>query len=186
MQYFRTFTLKDGSTCTIRSGNEEDGQALLDLYIATHTQTDYLLTYPEETSFTAEQEAEYLRLKTESPDEAELIAEVDGKPAASAGISCVSRRLKTKHRAELGIAVDEAYKGLGIGRALTKACIECAEKAGYLQIELEAVADNTAAISLYTKEGFREYGRNPKGFRTRSGEWQELVLMFRELNSSEE
>jgi len=183
MQYFRTFTLKDGRSCTIRNGNEQDGQQLLDLYIATHTQTDYLLTYPEETNFTAEQEGKYLRLKAESPDETELVAEVDGKLAASAGITCVNRRLKTKHSAEFGIAVDEDYKRLGIGRELTKACAELAEKAGYLQLELEAVADNTAAISLYTKDGFTEYGRNPKGFRTRSGDWQELVLMRRELNS---
>ena len=30
MQYFRTFTLKDGRSCTIRNGNEQDGQQLLD------------------------------------------------------------------------------------------------------------------------------------------------------------
>lgn len=61
------------------------------------------------------------------------------------------------------------------------ACIECAKKVGYLQLELEVVADNASAVRLYESVGFREFGRNPRGFRARSG-WQELVLMRLELD----
>lgn len=61
--------------------------------------------------------------------------------------------------------------------ALLEACIECAKKAGYVQAELNVVADNASAISLYKKEGFVEYGRNPKGFCSRTVGWQEVVLM---------
>ena len=86
-------------------------------------------------------------------------------------------REKTRHRAEFGISVDKAYWGLGIGRALTEACIECAKKAGYAQLELEVVAENRSAIGLYESVGFVEYGRNPKGFRSRLIGWQEVVLM---------
>ena len=78
--------------------------------------------------------------------------------------------------------MDRAYWGLGVGRALTKACIECARAAGYVQLELEAVAENKAALALYKSVGFVEYGRNPKGFRSRKTGWQELVLMRLELN----
>lgn len=35
--------------------------------------------------------------------------------------------------------------------------------------------------SLYKSVGFTEYGRNPKGFLSRSGAWQELVLMRLDL-----
>ena len=35
---------------------------------------------------------------------------------------------------------------------------------------------------FYQSVGFAEYGRNPRGFRTRSGQWQELILMRMELN----
>ena len=72
--------------------------------------------------------------------------------------------------------------GLGMGRALTKACIELAKQAGYLQLELSAVADNGRAIALYASEGFVEYGRNPRGFRSRLTGWQALVYMRRELD----
>ena len=47
--------------------------------------------------------------------------------------------------------------------------------------ELQVVADNTAAVSLYRSTGFSEYGRNPKGFRSRLAGWQELLLMRQEL-----
>ena len=95
----------------------------------------------------------------------------------SAGINCIGRKEKIRHRAEFGISVDKAYWGLGIGRALTKACIECAGRAGYVQLELEVVAENGIAIALYESVGFEEYGRNPKGFRSRFTGWQEVVLM---------
>ncbi len=177
MKYSKTITLKDGRTCIIRNGTAEDGEALLDLFIAVHDQTDYLLTYPDEHSYTAEQEAEFLQKKTDSADEIELLAELDGKLVGSAGIGCISRKVKIKHRAEFGISVDKDFWGLGIGRALTKACIECAKNAGYAQLELDAVAENEAALALYKSEGFVEYGRNPRGFRSRFSGWQELVLM---------
>ncbi len=177
MEYNSTVILKDGRACTLRNGTASDGQALLDVFNLTHEQTDYLLTYPGEHSYTAQQEADFLKEKTDSADEIELLAELDGVIVGSAGIGCVGRREKTRHRAEFGISVDKAYWGLGIGRALTEACIECAKKAGYAQLELEVVAENRSAIGLYESVGFVEYGRNPKGFRSRLIGWQEVVLM---------
>ena len=182
MRYYKIITLKDGRSCVLRNGTFDDGQALLDIFNLTHAQTDYLLTYPEEHSYTAEDEAELLRKRTDSADEIELLAFVEGAVAGSAGISCVGRKEKIRHRAEFGISVDKAYWGLGIGRALTEACIECARSAGYVQLELEAVAENKNALALYESVGFREYGRNPKGFRSRLSGWQELVLMQLELD----
>ena len=185
MEYRKTILLKDGRTCILRNGTEADGQELLDIFNLTHAQTDYLLSYPGEHSYTARQEAEFLREKTDSADEIELLAELDGKVVGSAGIGCVGRREKLRHRAEFGISVDSACWGIGIGRALTEACIECAKKAGYVQLELEAVAENEAALALYESVGFSEYGRNPRGFRSRYSGWQELVLMRLELDPPE-
>ena len=181
MEYFSTVTLKDGRACILRNGTASDGQALLDEFNLTHEQTDYLLTYPGEHSYTAQQEADFLQAKTDSADEIELLAELDGKIVGCAGINCVGRKEKIRHRAEFGISVDKSYWGLGIGRALTEACIECAKKAGFAQLELEVVAENRSAIALYESVGFVEYGRNPKGFRSRLTGWQELVLMRLEL-----
>jgi ribosomal protein S18 acetylase RimI-like enzyme len=62
-----------------------------------------------------------------------------------------------------------------------EACIECARKAGFVQMELEVAAENEKALALYKSVGFKEYGRNPKGFRSRLSGWQELVLMRLDL-----
>ena len=51
----------------------------------------------------------------------------------------------------------------------------------YIQLELEAVAENEHALALYRSVGFAEYGRNPKGFRSRISGWQAVVLMRLEL-----
>lgn len=71
---------------------------------------------------------------------------------------------------------------MGIVRALTMTCMECAKAAGYIQLELNVVSENHRAISLYKSVGFSEYGRNPKGFFSRHTGWQEVVLMRIELS----
>ena len=182
MKYHKEIKLKDGRSCVLRNGDFDDGQAVYDIFILTHGQTDYLLSYPEENSFTPKQEAEFLKGKTESPNEIEIIAVVDDKVVGTAGIECVGRKFKTRHRADFGISVDKNYWRLGIGDALTAACIECAKKAGYTQLELRAVAENRAAINLYKKHGFIEYGRDPRGFNSRTSGYQELVYMRLELD----
>lgn len=182
MEYHEKVTLKDGRTCVLRNGTAQDGQAEMDIFNLTHAQTDYLLTYPDEAALTAEDAATFLKKTTENAREIEMLAEVNGVVVGSAGIECVDDKEKTKHRAEFGISVDRAYWGLGIGRALTRACVKCARRAGYAQLELDVVADNTSAIALYQSEGFVEYGRNPRGFRSRVSGWQELVLMRLELD----
>lgn len=181
MIFQKNVILRDGSSCLIRSLDGKDGEETLRIFNLTHGQTENLLTYPEETTFTPEQEAEYLQGLADSDNGVELGAFVDGVLAGTAGINPVSNKIKMKHRAEFGIALDQAYWGRGIGRALTEACIACAKQAGYIQLELDVVADNESALNLYQNVGFIEYGRNPKAFRTRSGAWQEMVLMRLEL-----
>ena len=181
MEYNKTVKLKDGRECVLRNGTENDAKAVYEVFNLTHGQTDYLLSYPDENSFNVEQEAEFLKAKTESENEIEIVAEVDGYVAGTAGIEAVGLKDKVKHRAELGISVDKEYWRLGIGRALMEACIDCAREAGYSQVELEAAGENEAAIALYKTCGFVEFGRNPRGFRSRLTGWQPLVLMRLEL-----
>lgn len=182
MEYRRTVKLKDGRECCLRNGMERDGESALANFRLTHAQTDYLLSYPDEKSMTAEQEARFLQEKMESDREIEILAEIGGEIAGSAGIESVGTQEKVRHRAEFGVSVNQKYWGLGIGRALLKACIECARNAGYAQLELSVVAENQSAVALYQSEGFVEYGRNPMGFRSRLSGWQELILMRRELS----
>ncbi len=46
---------------------------------------------PEESTHTAQQEADYSEQKTESADEIKLLAELDGEAVGTAGIGCAAR-----------------------------------------------------------------------------------------------
>ena len=157
--------------CCLRNATESDGQLVLDNFNLTHTQTDYLLTYPDENTFDAAQESRILKEKENSENEIEIIAIIDGAVIGTAGIEA----------AEFGISVLKKFWGLGIGQALMTSCIECAKTAGYSQLELSVVAENVRAFSMYEKAGFIEYGRNPKGFNSRKTGFQEVIHMRLEL-----
>ena len=181
MNYNKRILTKDGRECLIRAATADDAEAMLDVFIKTHEETDFLASYADETSMTVESERKFLEGLEKSENEVEVMAFIDGKAVGTAGINKIGSKSKTSHRAEFGVCVLKDFWGLGIGRALTEICIECAKKAGYAQLELDAVADNEKAIALYKSVGFVEYGRNPRGFRSRFTGWQELVLMRLEL-----
>lgn len=181
MKYSRTVTLKNGMECLLRNGTEDDGQAVFDNFNLTHGETDYLLSYPDENSFDAMQEGRFLKEKAESQKEIQIVAVVDNAIVGAAGIDAVGTKYKVRHRAEFGISVAKEFWGLGIGRSLLDACIECARAAGYIQLELNVVAENTRALSMYKRAGFVEYGRNPKGFCSRITGFQEVIYMRLEL-----
>ena len=173
MKFEKTVTLKDGRSCVLRNATTADAEEVCRTFRLTHSETDFLLSYPDEITMEVEKEGAYLLSKEKSDNEIEICAFI-----GMAGITAVGGKYKTKHRAEFGISVEKAYWGLGIGRELAEACIECAKIAGYEQLELDVVSDNAAALNLYKSLGFVEYGRNPKGFRSRMTGWQELVLML--------
>lgn len=181
MKYRKTFLAKNGKEVLLRNGEAADGAAVLENFNQTHAETDYLLTYPDENRFDAEQEGRFLARKAESPREIELLAVVDVKVVGTAGVDAAGSKYKVAHRAKFGISVLKEYWGLGIGRAMTEACIQCARDAGYVQLELSVVADNARAVAMYQRAGFVECGRNPRGFNSRTAGYQEVISMLLEL-----
>ena len=181
MKYTQTIVLKNGKEALIRNADAPDGAAVYENFNQTHAETDYLLSYPDENSYDPEQEAHFLEEKTQSGNEIELVALVDGRVAGTAGIEAVGKKFKLMHRAEFGISILREYWELGLGRALARACISCAKEAGYEQLELNVVSENERAVSLYRSLGFEEYGRNPRGFKSRTAGYQELLYMRLEL-----
>ena len=181
MHFEEKITLKNGKEALIRNAVKEDGEAVLDIFNLKHEETDYLLSYPDEKGFDLSQEEEYLDAKAQSENEVELLAIVDGKVVGMAGISAIGDKYKVKHRASFGISIVRDSWGLGIGKALSNACIKCAREAGYEQLELEVVGENENAIALYKSLGYVEFGRNPRGFKSRITGYQELVYMLLQL-----
>lgn len=82
-----------------------------------------------------------------------------------------SAKPKIRHSALLiGMYVQPAARGLGVGRALVQAAIEAAlARGGILTLQLTVTEGNTPAIRLYESLGFRAWGTEPLAMRTPAG-----------------
>lgn len=181
MRYSKTVQLKNRIQCVLSNAVMQDAAELTSVRIQTSGETDYMARYPDEISVNLPRTEEYIRCIEESPKEVQICARVNGKIVGLAGVNPVGQAEKWSHRAQFGVCVLRDYWNLGIGAQLTSSAIDFAREAGYSQLELDVVTENLRALALYEKLGFREYGRNPRGFRLRTGQWQELVEMRLEL-----
>jgi RimJ/RimL family protein N-acetyltransferase len=72
----------------------------------------------------------------------------------------------TSHRALLGMGVDQAYRGQGLGRQLLEALFQWAAANTELEhIDLWLLTDNQPAYRLYQHNGFVKCGEIPDMFR---------------------
>lgn len=126
-------------------------------------ETDNLTFGAEGLPLTAEEEAEHIKQAENSRDEIMLIAKDDGRIVGDAGLSRLPRRMQ--HRGDLGIAVLQAYWNKGVGSLLLDAIIRFARENAFDGIDLQVRSDNTAAIHLYEKFGFRKLGTHESFFK---------------------
>ena len=156
MEYLEKIRLRDGRECILRNGVKSDGTAALTVFILTHEQTDFLLSYPDESTKTVEQEGDYLQAKTDSSNEIEILAVVDGVVAGLAGIDARSPRQKLRHRADLGISIDRAYWGQGIvPEAVMEMLRHAFEDIGMTKVWVGYYEGNAKSKRVQEKCGFR-------------------------------
>ena len=80
-------------------------------------------------------------------------------------VGCVGLRLLEGNLAEMKrMYLEEAFRGRGVGRALTKECISAARGLGYSAIRLDTIPRLNIALTIYRELGFVEitpYRYNP-------------------------
>ena len=177
----RKILLKDGRTCVLKPNSPEYAQEMLDYLRKTSAETEYLLRYPDEVSFTLESEQEILGRILEDPGHVMMAAVVDGKVAGNCSIGGIGNKRKILHRCSLAIALYKKYWGLGIGTAMINYLTELAAQIGYRQIDLEVVAENEQAQALYRKCGFVESGRRHNALKFDDGTSHDEILMYKLL-----
>ena len=176
-----TVTLKDGSTCVIRSAGPEDAARMLQYVHVMLGETRFLLRTPEEFDYTEEAEANVLAGRMNDPRSLMLLAEKDGQIIASADVRSHGIKSRTWHRSNLGMSVRKDYWHLGVGSALMERLIAFAKNAKFEQIELEVVAANRRALNLYVKYGFEVYGTRPHGMKYEDGTYANEYMMVKML-----
>ena len=108
----------------------------------------------------------------------QLVAELDGQMVGSAGLH-PAPQLRRRHAALLGISVAPQAQGQGVGAALMQNLCHYADGWGQiLRIELTVFTDNTRAISLYQRFGFRHEGTH-RAYALRDGVYADVHAMAR-------
>ena len=91
-----------------------------------------------------------------------LVDEQDGRVVGYAGL----RSVRGASDADIQtIALLDAHRGAGRGRALLVALLSEASARGNREVFLEVRADNPGAEGLYLSEGFTELGRRPRYYQ---------------------
>ncbi|MCI9053163.1 MAG: GNAT family N-acetyltransferase [Lachnospiraceae bacterium] len=176
------FELKDGRKALLRSPKEEDIESTLEYLVISAKETEYILRYPEECGkYTAEGEKILFEQKNASPNEAMIMCIVDGKVIGNCEINFF-KGIKTRHRANVAIALRSEFWNQGIGTKMFQEMIRLAEnREGVMQIELDFVEGNSRARHLYEKMGFRITGVRPNAVRLKNGTLLNEYMMIKEI-----
>jgi len=176
----REITLKDGRKAILRSPEVADAAELLAYLKVTAGETDFLMCYPEERNKTLEQEETFLRKLKDDPDNVMILCRVGSSLAGNCNLNRF-RMKKNRHRATIGVALYQEFCGLGIGTAMLSALFDFAVEQGIEQLELEVMEDNTKAISLYEKMGFRIVASLPNAYKRKDGTYVTAHTMIKDL-----
>lgn len=146
------YKLKNGRNALIRSPQDEDIQGMLEYLYISAGETDFILRYPEECNkYTAEGEKALFDRVNQSDNKAMLVCLVDGEVAGNCQIAW-STGIKTRHRANVAIALLKEYWDQGIGTRLFQELIRIAEEnPNLIQMELDFVEGNSRAQALHEK-----------------------------------
>lgn len=173
----QTRTLQDGTMLIIRSLVADDAMPAISLMKRIYGESIFLARYPDEFTFTPEEESAFIRRRLEDASSLFIGAFVDGMIVGLCDLSAAGSGYKTGHRASLSISIARQWQSKGIGSALLDTAIAQAMDMGYAQIELEVVSGNTKAKGLYRKYGFRRCGTIPDAFRLRDGSHLDLDIL---------
>ena len=176
----KIITLKDGRNAVLRSAQITDAMPLNICFDKTKEQTKFISMSPEDKTSLEEQE-ERIERYLNSDTEVLLIAIVDGEVAGSCTFGNRKSTKRTKHRASLGIALEDSYINAGLGTEMIKYAIETCKTMGFERLELGYIEGNDRARKVYTRLGFVETGRIPQCMKYNDGTYADEILMSMSL-----
>ncbi|HEX6957125.1 MAG TPA: GNAT family protein [Ferrovibrio sp.] len=83
-----------------------------------------------------------------------------------------------QHAGQLGMGLDESWRGKGLGTRMLQVCFDWAQRIGLERIELQVYASNSGAIALYRKFGFVTEGVRVRA-RKLDQHYDDIVIMAR-------
>jgi putative acetyltransferase len=111
-----------------------------------------------------------------------LTATIDGVPCGLTTLYLQPYR-KLAHQCEFGIIVGAEHRGKGIGNALIKNLIHLAKTNFNIELlHLQVYAENPA-IRLYSRWGFKEFGRQTHWIKEAPDDYRGRVFMEKFINT---
>lgn len=172
-------TLKDGREVMIREAVSDDAAAVLAYMKALLPETESLVSEPDEFDMDEKQEQQWLQAQQEDTGAVVLIA-CDGEEVIGIINAKSGKRRRIRHRADLGMSVRAACRGLGLGTALLQGLIDWAEAHATVEkLCLHVFHNNEPALALYRKFDFVEVGRCPRHTKLGGETYLNDVMMYR-------
>lgn len=153
-------TLKNGNNLTLRSVRPSEAQLLLNHLIISHNESYQNLNRDGNYwgKVTLEEEEKILT-NIENANMRFMLGAFDGdKIVGGLGIFGSDPGTFTRFTGMLGISIQKAYQGTGLGTAMMKYAMDKCKESGLHRLELSVRTYNPEGIALYEKVGFRRIG----------------------------
>jgi L-amino acid N-acyltransferase YncA len=169
---YKTLRLKDMSVATLNWLDEEDLPEAMEALNSVIREGKYL--YLNDEIIDMKEEHRWFERSVKA-GMLYLVARVEGKVVG--GASMHPQTDKRSHVAQFGIFICDGYRNLGLGTAMLKEFIEIAKKRGFEILQLSVFANNTRALNVYKKCGFREIGKLSRDIKFLDGRYADRILL---------
>lgn len=173
-------TLKNGEKLVMRRPCPDDAAKIIEYLNIVGGESDNLLFGENEITFSVEEEKVFITNINKAANTLMILGFLGDLLVSVAQISC-PQRPRIMHNGELAISVRKCAWRKGVGTAVMTELMRFAEENPVIKnIHLGVKADNTNAIHLYEKFGFRQAGIHHHYFQI-NGVYDDEILMDRIL-----
>ncbi len=178
--------LADGAALRLFSATLDDAERALTFFQRASATTNTILSSPEDAAETTiEQEKQFIANAIEHSCGLLIGAEeIKGGPIVALCDLRAKHFRRARHGVDLGILVDEPWRGRGLGRVMLTSAIEWARSNPEVRrISLAVLAENHGARRLYKSLGFVEDGATAEFTRSEDGAYHDQITMSLHLRS---
>jgi RimJ/RimL family protein N-acetyltransferase len=152
------YQLNSGQNLFIREALAEDAAQLLEFVNLVGRESDYLSFGSGEFNLSLSDEQKFLKKCYSSKNQLFILGFIDEQIIATLHFDG-GERPRIQHAGEFGMSVAKKYWGLGIGSHMLDTLINWAKKTDIIRkINLRVRTDNTRAVHLYLRKGFKQEG----------------------------